>query len=57
MRDAYVRLVGNKGVEISGSSEELLEIMAAIMETIETRAYHKAHNKKMQTEDERNATV
>lgn len=37
MRDAYVRLVGDKGVEISGSDEELQEMMAAIKDVLETR--------------------
>lgn len=37
MRDAYVRLVGDKGVEISGSDDELLEMMAAIKDVLETR--------------------
>lgn len=41
MRDAYVRLVGDKGVEISGSDDELLEMMAAIQDVLE--AHQKQH--------------
>lgn len=41
MRDAYVRLAGNKGVEISGSDDELLEMMAAIQDALE--AHQKQH--------------